>query len=435
MRKRSSGDDEAVRSVADPARSDAPRPTGGDSIPIELPRLSADASAEDGSATLAAWLVAVGDLVEKGAIVAEIETDKATLELEAPAPGRIESLLVAAGSEGLKPGTLLGRIAPVAQASASARSSSQPASSPAIRPVRADGESSEGRSAGSETSGARSAATPLARRLAATRGVDLEQVVGTGVGGRIGKADVERTVQPAAATAATAAAVASVGAVASVVAPARPAAPLAPASGPRPGVQLTLRAHVDAIAAARARLEVESGDRKRITLNDFVVRATALALRDVPGANRNGTRGDVEARAAVDVGLVVAREGGSAVVVVCDADRKGLSVLSDEIRSQVEQARGENAEARPEGKPALLITSFARFGIESAHPMLPMDQDCVLAVGALAREPVVRDAQVVIGSRLSLTLVFDPGVFGGAVMAELLSAIRNRLEDPLGMML
>ncbi len=406
-------------------QSSSPRSTGaGRAVPIEMPRLST----EEGTATLSAWLVAVGDSVEKGALVAELETDKATVELEAPVEGRIESLLVAAGTEGLKPGMLLGQIAPTAavvvveSASKSAPASAVAAPVPALVTATA---------ASVLESPARSSATPLARRVAEVKGIDLERVTGTGAGGRIEKADVERSESsPPIVRGVAASAVRG-----------------ALGETPRASAHLSLRCRMEAVLAARARLNENlaagSGE-TRITLNDFIVRAAALALRDVPAANlrrvRNG--GDVgneadgvESVEAIDVAVVAATEAGPVTVILRDADRKGLAVLSQETRSLVEQARAGVPPEPSESPGTIAITSFARFGIESAHPMLPREQICLLGVGTVIEEPVVQDGAVVVGSTLALTLAFDPGAVGGAVAAQLLGALRGHLEDPLSMML
>ncbi len=407
-------------------QSSSPSSTGaGRAVAIEMPRLST----EEGTATLSAWLVAVGDQVEKGALVAELETDKATVELEAPVEGRIESLLVAAGTEGLKPGVLLGQIAPTAAVVVESASQSAPASAVAA-PARASAPDAAVVASVLE-SPARSSATPLARRVAEVKGIDLERVTGTGAGGRIEKADVERS-ESGAPIARAVGASAARGALGEM---------------PRAPAHLSLRCRMEAVLAARARLNetraVGSGE-TRITLNDFIVRAVALALRDVPAANlrriRDGGNGGdggngVESVEAIDVAVVAATEAGPVTLILRDADRKGLAVLSKETRSLVEQARAGVPPELSDSPGTIAITSFARFGIESAFPMLPREQICLLGVGTVIEEPVVQDGAVTVGSTLSLTLAFDPGAVGGAVAAQLLGTIRGHLEDPLSMML
>jgi pyruvate dehydrogenase E2 component (dihydrolipoamide acetyltransferase) len=210
------------------------------------------------------------------------------------------------------------------------------------------------------------------------------------------------------------------------------------ADAPRPSAHLNLRCAMDAIVVARARLNEDLAARQhaaRITLNDFIVRAAALALRDVPAANLRRAGDGVEVAPGVDVALVVATEAGPRTPVVRDADRKGLAVLSEEIRTLVAAARSGAAPAQSETDSTLAITSFARFGIESAYPMLPRDQICVLGVGTVLEQPVVRSGALAVGWTLSLTLAFDPAAIGGASAAELLGALRRHLEDPLSMML
>lgn len=381
-----------------------------------MPRLSS----EEGTATLSAWLVAVGDRVEKGSLIAELETDKATVELEAPVEGQIEALVVTAGTEGLKPGALLGRIVPTASVveAPAIRSVETPVPDPDPGPVPVPApDVAPAMPAQAEIS--RSPATPLARRLAQVQGIDLERVTGTGVGGRVVQADIERSARGS-----------DAGSI--------PAPRALDADAPRPSAHLNLRCAMDAIVAARARLNEDLAARQhaaRITLNDFIVRAAALALRDVPAANLRRAGGKVEVAPGVDVALVVATEAGPRTPVVRDADRKGLAVLSEEIRTLVAEARSGVVPAQPETRSTLAITSFARFGIESAYPMLPPDQICVLGVGTVLEQPVVRGGTLGVGRTLSLTLAFDPGAIGGALAAELLGALRRHLEDPLGMVL
>jgi len=433
---------------------------GAGSIAIEMPRLSS----EEGSATLSAWLVAEGDVVEKGTLVAELETDKATVELESPAPGRIEALVVPAGTDGLKPGMLLGRIAPTAAASAQPAVTAVPAgpaappapAAPAARtvpvappePAPTSGASSSSASTSpsdSPRSASRSPATPLARRLAETEGVTLEGVQGSGVGGRIEKVDVERLAREAAAPKAASveeaspAPVAIRSAVSAEAISARARGAAQPFGMPRPAVQLELRCEMDAVVAARTRLDggrpAASAGGRALTLNDFVLRAAALALRDVPQANLRRAGEGVVAGQGVDVAVVVASDAGPQVVVLRDADRKGLSVLSQEIGARIEAARSSTPPAPEDPTASLLVTSFGRFGVESAHPMLPPEQVAVLAVGAVVEQPVVREGRIAVGARMALNLAFDPAAAGGGVMAQLLAAIRRHLEDPLGMML
>lgn len=387
---------------------------------------------------LSAWLVAVGDRVEKGGLIAELETDKATVELEAPVEGRIDVLLVPAGTEGLKPGALLGRIVPLAastesreeigeRVAAEAETASPAAAGPAQRSdaMQADAESKD------ESIG-RSTATPLARRLAEVRGIDLGQVTGTGVGGRIVQADIERSVRTPES---------GRGTEAETLAPRQGAEAGAAGIAPRSPAHLVISCRMDAIVAARARLNADlaaRGHGARISLNDFVVRAVGLALRDVAAANLRRSGEGVEAAPAVDVALVVAGDAGPQTVVLRDADRKGLAVLSEEIRSRIGPLRSERSlQTRPESESAasVVVTSFARFGIESAFPMLPREQVLVLGVGTVLERPVVRDGALAVGWTLTLTLGFDPQAIGGAVAAELLGVLRGHLEDPLRMML
>ncbi|MBY0401005.1 2-oxo acid dehydrogenase subunit E2, partial [Myxococcota bacterium] len=397
---------------------------GARTTAIEMPRLSS----EEGTATLATWLVAEGDLVEKGTLVAELETDKATVELESPAPGRIEALVVRAGTEGLKPGMLLARIAPSTGAPETAKTrsaASLPASAPVVSPAL--------EVSPSFPIPGRSPATPLARRVAESEGLILEGLKGTGLGGRIEKADVERLAREALAPRATSPALDATEAgseahsdassneqtkdertvAKSIRMPSDPssasrsAAASQPAASaqalisrargaassldmPRPAVQLELRCEMDAVVGARARLNGNrsggSAGEGALTLNDFVLRAAALALRDVPEANLRRAGDGVHPAEGIDLALVVATDAGPRVIVLRDADRKGLAVLSGEIRGRIEQVRAPEPPAPDDPTASLIVTSFGRFGVESAHPMVPPEQVAVLAVGAVVEQ-------------------------------------------------
>ena len=432
--------------------------------PIEMPQLAAGDDEGEG-ATLASWLVAVGDRVEAGDVVAELETDKATVELERPADGIVTVLHVAAGTEGIQPGVLLGEIedgavdeadaSPSAEASAPTPAASAP---PVVADVLPTGVSDSSTSEAAETSTARRS-TPLARRAAAANEVDLDRVEGSGPGGRVVEADVLRVaggdvpVQPA---------------------PPAPASPSAttPAASPDaampaetgssvrierlsamrktiarrmteskqqvPHFYLRARVAIDEVLSIRARLNeglVEEGRDVKLSVNDFVVRAVALAMRDVPAANVQYAEDGMHVFEGVDVSVAVATEGGLVTPIVRDADRKGLVDLSVEIKALAEQARAGSLRPEQYQGGTVTVSNLGMYGIETVYPILNLPQACIVGVGAAEEQPVVRDGRVDIARITGVTLAADHRAVDGAVGAQLLAAVRGHLEDPMGMML
>ncbi|MCP4906616.1 MAG: 2-oxo acid dehydrogenase subunit E2 [bacterium] len=420
------------------------------SVRIEMPQLSSEGE----SATLATWLVAVGDDVVAGDVIAELETDKATVELEAPIGGTIAELSLVEGTEAIAPGSLLGTIEPgdglsaeVGPAAASRPSELAPSA----------GSDSEGPAAGSEaaeTQGPRS--TPLARRAAVANEVDLGAIPGSGPGGRIVEADVLRVMDGGASPAEEA--------KPSPLAPPAPGPPPSLAEPAGDGFQTTrlsamrktiarrmteskqqvphfylrIRASMDAVIAARARLNaglLEEGRGIKISVNDFILRASALALRDVPEANVQFAGRVMHVFDRIDVSVAVATEGGLVTPIVRDADRKGLAVLAEEVKSLALQAREGSLMPDQYQGGTFTISNLGMYGIDTVYPILNPPQACILGVGAAEEQPVVRDGEIGVGRVASLTLAADHRVVDGAVGARLLSSLRDRLEDPMGMML
>jgi len=426
------------------------------SVRIEMPLLSSDGE----SATLATWLVAVGDEVEAGDVIAELETDKSTVELEAPTAGTITELSLAAGTEGIEPGSLLGSIAP------SDRESIAKSLDRSVGADTADTESPEQAEASgsvpavetlAEAAGEGRRSTPLARRAAAANDVDLGSVSGSGPGGRVVEADVLRTAGgdassvdeagvslPGSTTTPRAPIVESVGdgegfratrlsAMRKTI-----ARRMTESKQQVPHFYLRMRVSMDEVIAVRARLNaglLEEGRGVKISVNDFILRASALALRDVPEANVQFAGDVMHSFDRVDVSVAVATEGGLVTPVVRDADRKGLTALAEEVKSLAGQAREGRLSPSEYKGGTLTISNLGMYGIETVYPILNPPQACILGVGAAEEQAVVREGEIKIGRIAALTLAADHRAVDGAVGARLLAALRSRLEDPLGMML
>jgi pyruvate dehydrogenase E2 component (dihydrolipoamide acetyltransferase) len=418
---------------------------------IEMPELSSEGE----GAALATWLVAIGDRVEKGDVIAELETDKSTVELEAPATGTIVALAVSEGDEGIMPGTLLGSLdsddsstfaePPPESVTASVATTPLP-------PVETEPtiEVEETLRPSVESLVPMRESTPLARRAALDRNVDLSRLTGSGPGGRVIEEDVLRSVDSESAVVPNVAADSRSPVSAAVDVSGRfqtvrlsamrktIARRMAESKQQVPHFYLRLRCSMDAVIEVRAQLNQDlanEGLDTKISINDFVLRAAALALRDVPEANVSFQGDTMRVFESVDVSVAVATDGGLMAPVVRDADQKGLASLAAEVKALAVSAR--DGKLRPEQYQGgtLTISNLGMYGIETVYPILNPPQACILGVGAAEEQPVVRRGEIVIGRIAAFTLAADHRVVDGAVGARLLAALRERLEDPLCMML
>ncbi|WP_298490175.1 dihydrolipoamide acetyltransferase family protein [uncultured Chloroflexus sp.] len=432
---------------------------------VTMPRLS-DTMSEG---TVGRWLKKIGDPIAVGDIIAEIETDKATMELEAFEAGVLQQILVPEGQTVPigQPIAIIGDssapvvAAPAAPApAAAAPTTATPAPAPAA-PAAVAVPPTPVTVATADENG-RIKASPVARRLAEELGIDLRQVVGTGPGGRIIKENVEEfaarrgTAAPAPTPVATPTP-APVAAPAPAPAPAPTRTPaLAPAptlagaeplsrmrkaiaramNESKPGVPhiyLTIEVHVDALMALRDQIAASG---TRVSVNDLVVKAAAKALAKVPAVNTSfsqtadGQPGIVR-HSQINIGVAVALDDGLMAPVVRDADKKSISVISAEIRDMALRAReGKIKQNELEGA-TFQVTNLGMFGIVEFGSIISVPQAASLAVGAVRKVPVVRDDQIVIGQVMNLTLSADHRIVDGAVAAQYLQELRKLLEAPM----
>lgn len=407
-----------------------------------MPRLSD--SMEEG--TIVRWLKDDGAAVSRGDELVEIETDKATMTYEADADGVLA--IVAPEGATLPIGEVIARIgegtagngAGPAAASAKPAPPAPPAQpEPAARPEPDPRPEPEPRTA---TAG-RVRASPVARRVARERGVDLAALHGSGPGGRIVKADVEgATAAPPAAlpAGAPAGAPATVKGEARVVEPTRAqqvvARRMAEAKATVP--EFTLDAEVDMGAAvdARAQMRAVAGEDSAVpSYNDLVVKACALALRDVPKANGAYRDGRYELYERVNVGVAVAGEDSLVVPVVFDADRKPLGVIAGETRALAARVRDGTITPPELSGATFTVSNLGMYGVTRFTAIVNPPQAAILAVGELAERPVVREGEVVPGRTMPVTLVCDHRILFGAEAARFLSRVRARLEHPAALAL
>ncbi len=436
-------------------------------MPIEILMPALSPTMTEG--TLSKWLKSEGDEVAAGDVIAEIETDKATMEIEAVEEGVLGKILVADGTEAVpvnQPIALLLEegeeksgldsyqvtgAAPAPSAPAASTASPVPAAAPAAPAAPA-----------ARTNGqTRIFASPLAKRLAQKAGIDLAAVAGSGPHGRIVKADIE-----AASGGPVSGGPASGGVAPAAIAPS-PATPAAAGPGARqladalgmaytlephssmrriiarrlseskqtvPHFYLTVDCNIDHLLEARKRLNEQDAGR-RISVNDFVIRAAALALKQVPAANASWDEAGVLRYDHADISVAVATPGGLITPIVKTAEEKGLAVISDEMKDLAGRAReGKLAPEEYQGG-TFSISNLGMFGISEFSAIINPPQGCILAVGAGEQRPIVKNGALAVASMMKCTLSVDHRVVDGAVGAEFMAAFKRLLEDPLTMLL
>lgn len=426
---------------------------------IGLPKLSP--TMEEG--TLVAWNKQEGDAVDVDDLLAEVETDKATMEFRSFDKGVLLKILAPVGSTLApdKPVAIIGQAgedisALIAKAGGGA-GEAKPATSAEPKPAAAaEAKPAAGAAkaeAGSETeqesqsaTGGRVLSSPLVRRMAREQGVDLQRVAGSGPRGRVIKRDLEGL--PAKAAAAEAK-VPAKGAVAGAGSWERLPPRSEKASSTRktiarrlseskrdvPHYYLTVDLDVDALNAARTQLNDALAGAAKVSFNDLVIKASALALRDVPECNASWGGDVIHFHQVVDISVAVAVPDGLITPVVRDADKKSVRAIADEVRALAGRAKDKKLRLDEISDGTFSISNLGMYGIEEFAAVINPPEGAILAVGAVREEPVVRAGQVVPGRRMKVTLSADHRVIDGAVGARFLQALRGYLEQPITMLL
>ena len=449
-------------------------------INITMPALSP--TMEEGN--LAKWLVKEGDKVSSGDVLCEIETDKATMEVESVDEGTVAKLVVAAGTEGVKVNALIailaadgedvaaaasgGGAAPAAKPEAgkaeAAKTEAAPAKSEAA-PAAAAPAPAAAQASAPAAPGTRTFSSPLARRLAKDAGIDISAVSGTGPHGRVIKKDVETAVAGGGAKAAPAAAAAPT--TAAAPAPLAKGASdeavlknfaegsyeLVPHDGMRkviakrlqeskqtiPHFYVSVDCELDALLALRAQLNSAAPERDgkpayKLSVNDMVIKALALALRDVPDANVSWTETNMVKHKHADVGVAVSIPGGLITPIVRSAELKSLSAISNEMKDL--GARAKSRKLKPEefqgGTTA--VSNMGMMGVKNFAAVVNPPHATILAIGAGEERVVVKKGQMVIANVMTVTLSTDHRAVDGALGAELLGAFKRYIESPMGML-
>ncbi|RUM96024.1 pyruvate dehydrogenase complex dihydrolipoamide acetyltransferase [Pseudaminobacter arsenicus] len=409
-------------------------------MPFEVLLPSLSAGMED--AVIARWLKAAGQEVAKGEVLAEVETDKATMELEAEVAGRIGALKVAGGGranvndviavlllDGEDDSMLAGET-PKQQP----RKVAEPAPAPMIAPTPTP------ELAKPTPAGPRHSASPLARRIAAERGINLSRIAGSGPKGRIVRIDVERAAQAASTPivvpqpAAVSAIPAGIGDYEAVpLSPMRRtiARRLVDAKTTVPHFYLNADCDVDALLALRAEINEGRDKGEQISVNDFVLKAVAVALRKVPEANAVWTDEAILRLRAVDIAVAVATDGGLITPVLRDADQKSLGTISSEVKALAIRAREGKLKPDEYQGGGFSVSNLGMYGVKSFTAIINPPQSCILAVGVAERRPVGRGDEIVLANVMSCTLSVDHRSVDGAVGAKWLAAFKAAIEHPL----
>lgn len=433
-------------------------------MPTEILMPALSPTMEEG--TLAKWLVKEGDEVKSGDILAEIETDKATMEFEAVDEGTVGKILVEEGSAGVKVNTPIAVLLEEGESAddigdvSSPKADTPKTDAPAEAPKEAEAEAAPVKAppAPSSDKGDRIFASPLARRIAAEKGLDLASIKGSGPRGRIVKADVEdakpgaapaKADAPKAAPAAAAEAPKgpSADAVAKIYADRETeevtldgmrrtiAARLSEAKQTIPHFYLRRSAKLDELMKFRGTLNKQlEGRGVKLSVNDFIIKACALALQQVPDANAVWAGDRIIKLKPSDVAVAVAIEGGLFTPVLKDAEIKTLSRLSTEMKDLATRAKTKKLAPHEYQGGSFAISNLGMFGIENFDAVINPPHGAILAVGAGIKTPVVEGDEVVIRNVMSMTLSVDHRVIDGALGAQLLEAIVSHLENPMGML-
>jgi pyruvate dehydrogenase E2 component (dihydrolipoamide acetyltransferase) len=404
---------------------------------------------------LARWLKQEGERIKAGDVIAEIETDKATMEVEAVDEGILGRILVPAGTQGVKVNDVIAVLVEAGEAvpAAGTAPKATPAAAPAPAAPAPVAAAPAAAAPAPIASGDRVFASPLARRMAAQAGLEIGQIAGSGPNGRIVKADVDAALSRGPAPVATAT-------PAPVAAP-RPAAPVAitaphtavPNSSIRkviarrlaeskatiPHFYVSTDVEIDALLKIRADLNARSPKdgpgAYKLSVNDLVIKATAVTLRRFPNVNAMWTEDAILQLHDVDISVAVSIPDGLITPIVRNADIKGLAAISTEMKDLA--ARAKTGKLKPEEFQGggFSISNMGMYGVKDFAAIINPPQAGILAVSAGEQRPVVKNGALAIATVMTLTLSVDHRVIDGALAAEFLQALKRNIEDPLSLML
>ncbi len=430
-------------------------------INILMPALSP--TMEEGN--LAKWLVKEGDSVSSGDVIAEIETDKATMEVEAVDEGTVGKILIDEGAEGVKVNEVIavlledGEDASAISAAPASAAPAPAAAAPAPAPAVEAAAPAPAASAAPAPSagGPRIFASPLARRLAGINGLDLAQIAGTGPHGRVVKRDIEAALAAGtgkAATAPSAAAPAPVSSDAVLKLFEEGSYDLVPHDNMRktiakrlteskqqvPHFYLSVDCDLDALLSLRKQLndgaptDQDGKPAYKLSVNDMVIKAHALALKAVPDANASWTDAGMVMHKHADVGVAVSIDGGLITPIIRKAEEKTLSVISGEMKDLAKRARERKLMPQEYQGGTTAVSNLGMFGVKDFSAVINPPHATILAVGAGIQQPVVKNGEIAVGTVMTVTLSTDHRAVDGALGAQLLQAFKGYIENPMSML-
>ncbi|WP_298821918.1 pyruvate dehydrogenase complex dihydrolipoamide acetyltransferase [uncultured Roseibium sp.] len=437
-------------------------------INITMPALSP--TMEEGN--LAKWLVKEGDTVSAGDVIAEIETDKATMEVEAVDEGTVGKILVAEGSQGVKVNELIAVLLEEGEdassidtsgAAAPAAAVGEPAPAADPAPAAAGPAAAPAGPAPVASDGTRLFASPLARRLAKLNSLDLNALKGTGPHGRVVKRDIEAALEAGTGKVAPAAEATKAAAAAPATGPSADQVlklfdddsyELVPHDGMRktiakrlteskqtiPHFYVSVDVELDALLALRAQLNGSASKDKdgkpayKLSVNDMTIKALALALRDVPDANVSWTDDNMVMHKHADVGVAVSIPGGLITPIIRSAEEKSLSVISNQMKDLGKRAKERKLKPEEYQGGTTAVSNMGMMGVKNFSAVVNPPHATILAVGAGEKRPVVKDGELAVATVMSVTLSTDHRCVDGALGAELLAAFKGYIENPMSML-
>jgi pyruvate dehydrogenase E2 component (dihydrolipoamide acetyltransferase) len=413
---------------------------------IKMPALSPTMT----EGKLTKWLVKEGDEVRSGDVVAEIETDKAVMEVEALDDGVMTSITVAEGTDGVAVGTVIGEILEEGEESELGKADSKPAPPPQQTEPESTPAPSQAKTTASPPTpvaatapvkpainqGARVFASPLARRIAADRGIDLSMIKGSGPHGRIIKRDVENTGASSQQTAVSSG-MTDVGSqeASTVVENSQMrmviADRLRQSKQEAPHFYLNMDIDIGAMLEARKALNDHAPDGIKISVNDMIIKAAAIALMRVPAANASWEETHTRFWRHADISVAVAIEGGLVTPIIASAEEKGLNAISAEMADLAARAREGKLMPEEYTGGSFTISNLGMYGITSFSAVINPPHGAILAIGAGEERPAVKDGQLTVATMMTATLSCDHRVVDGAVGAQWLKAFKEIVENPV----
>lgn len=411
-------------------------------MPIEILMPALSPTMTEGN--LVKWLKKEGDVVKSGDVIAEIETDKATMEVDTPDEGRLGKILVPEGTEGVQVNQVIAYLLEEGEDSAALENikttvSEQTKAPDAIQPAPAPKPDLK-----VIPSGDRVFATPLARRIAENSGLNIQSISGSGPHGRVVKADVELVLsQP------NSAPVLKAVPPSSLLSGYEPTYDVLPVSNMRkviakrlmeakqtvPHFYLSVECDIDRLVKAREQINEKAKGAYKLSVNDFIIKACALALKKVPEANASWIEDQIYQYKSADVSVAVAIEGGLITPVIRQAETKGLIDISLEMKALAARAREGKLKPEEFQGGTFSLSNLGMYGITQFSAIINPPQGCILAVGAAEERPVVRKGLLTTATMMTCTLSVDHRVVDGAVGANFLKVFKELIENPVMMIL